>query len=278
MEQPTIQEARKWASSFLQSHDREERVADLMLCHLLDTTMSGLFMNALEKLETKTHETFVGWVETHAATGKPLEHFTNTATFYERDFYVDENVLIPRPETEELVQYLLGKLSGTETVVDIGTGSGIIAVSLKKEMPTLRVLATDLSHEALQVARRNATAHTADIEFLQGSFLEPVIEAGHNIDVIVSNPPYIAQSDRDSLSDTVIFDPQMALFAENDGLFAYEQIIAQSKRLKPKQLAFEIGYQQGEAVSMLIQQTCSKASPEIIQDINKKDRIVFAEC
>lgn len=133
MEQPTIQEARKWASSFLQSHDREERVADLMLCHLLDTTMSGLFMNALEKLETKTHETFVGWVETHAATGKPLEHFTNTATFYERDFYVDENVLIPRPETEELVQYLLGKLSGTETVVDIGTGSGIIAVSLKKK-------------------------------------------------------------------------------------------------------------------------------------------------
>lgn len=108
--------------------------------------------------------------------------------------------------------------------------------------------------------------------------MEPVIEAGHNIDVIVSNPPYIAQSDRDSLSDTVIFDPQMALFAENDGLFAYEQIIAQSKRLKPKQLAFEIGYQQGEAVSMLIQQTCSKASPEIIQDINKKDRIVFAEC
>ncbi|MFC0013941.1 MULTISPECIES: peptide chain release factor N(5)-glutamine methyltransferase [Allobacillus] len=278
MKQPTIQEARKWASSFLQTHNREERVADLMLCYLLDATMSGLFMDAHEKLETKTYETFVEWIESHAATGKPLEHFTNTATFYERDFYVDENVLIPRPETEELVQYLLGKLSGTETVVDVGTGSGIIAISLKKELPDLRVLATDLSHEALQIARRNAMTHDADIEFLQGSFLEPVIEAGHNIDVVVSNPPYIAQSDRDSLSDTVIFDPEMALFAENNGLYAYEQIIAQAKRLEPKQLAFEIGYQQGEAVSKLIQQAFSASSPEIIQDINKKDRIVFAAC
>ena len=276
MNRQTIQEARRWASSFLKKYGREQRVADLMLGHLLELNMSGLILEADQELDPTVQETFETWIREHAETGKPFEHFTQVAAFSGRDFYVDEHVLIPRPETEELVQMLLGKLNGDETVVDVGTGSGIIAISLKKELPGLRVLATDLSGDALQVAERNAETHQADITFLQGSFLEPV--RNHEIDVIVSNPPYISEIERETLSDTVIFDPEIALFADHDGLFAYEQIIEQAHTLSPKKLAFEIGYQQGEAVSRLIQKTFPNAKPEVIQDINKKDRIVYAEC
>src|SRR5699024_8869204 len=159
-------------------------------------------------------------------------HLTGVEEFYGRTFQVNCHVLIPRPETEELVQLVLEKVKPASfTCVDVGTGSGVIAITLAKEWEDkdAHIIATDLSEEALEVAKQNAYDHRVEIEFNQGNFLKPLIEHGKKVDIIVSNPPYIAYEEKNQLAETVRnFDPELALFAHKQGLSAYEQIIKQS--------------------------------------------------
>ncbi|SEH45733.1 release factor glutamine methyltransferase [Halobacillus karajensis] len=282
--QPTftsIREARRWASLFLQKHNRETRVADLLLEHFLNWTPSRILAFDEEPLSAEVKKAFIKSVQDHAETGIPVQHLTGWGHFYGRDFHVNKHVLIPRPETEELVLGVLDyvRTSGLKEVkiVDLGTGSGVIAITLAKEIPESKVTGVDLSKEALRVAGKNASVHRTDVDFIQGDFLEPLLD--ESIDIVVSNPPYIAQSEKELMNDTVLdFDPFMALFAEEEGLAAYKTIVQQlsRKKQKPTCIAFEIGYQQGSAVSRIIHEYLPGYQTEVRKDINQKDRMVFA--
>lgn len=275
----------QWAFSFLEKHNREPNVAEVLLRHLTNQSSTEWYANMQQPVTKETYESFQQFIKDHAKNGTPVQHIIGTAPFYGRDFYVNEHVLIPRFETEEVVYYAKEQIQRRNDLdsciaVDLGTGSGVIAITLALQFPDLQMYATDLSSQALQIARKNARMHEADVSFLQGDFLQPLLDRSVNPDVIVSNPPYIAARDRHLLTDTVEkFDPALALFAENDGLAAYETIIAQIASLPDipgRQVIFEIGYDQAKAVSSLLATTFPEAQVTVLQDINGQDRIVAA--
>ncbi|MBM7540831.1 peptide chain release factor N(5)-glutamine methyltransferase [Amphibacillus cookii] len=279
----TIQEVLNRAFLFLQHHHREPKVAEILLLHHLQYSKAQLLMELRTSVPQAIYQAFQADLQQHVDTGIPVQHLTGVEQFYGRTFTVNQHVLIPRPETEELVQYVLGEVkqrSQPLRVLDVGTGSGVIAITLKLELPSLAVEAGDISADALAVARLNAEALKADITFRESDFLSEWLNQGEQFDLIVSNPPYISWSQQDDLMDTVKdFDPELALFADQDGLAAYQQIISNAPRLLAKQgcLAFEIGDLQGKQVQALIKNTFPKSDVAIIKDLNGKDRIVFAK-
>lgn len=273
-----------WASSFLKEHNCEEAIGEILLLHYLDVSRSTLYMNMQETVPPEIIKQFKNDIYQHVETGVPVQHLTGYEYFYGRQFYVNEHTLIPRPETEELVLHVVEQAKNIKNkqpiIVDIGTGSGVIAITLAKEMPQATIYATDISEEALTVARENAQKHEVDVVFYQGDFLNPILDQNISPDIIVSNPPYIARTEESTLSRTVKdFDPGLALFAEENGLAAYEQITALSTKLSrsPQMIAYEIGYQQGKSVSEIIKHHYPQSQISVIQDINDRDRIVSAQ-
>lgn len=191
------------------------------------------------------------------ATGEPLAYLTGEAEFRGRLFQVSSAVLIPRPETEHLVELALAKAAAFPAlrILDLGTGSGIVAASLALELPTARVTAVDVSAEALAMAQANARRLGADIEFCLGSWFAPV--AARTFDLVVSNPPYVAEEDPHLLGDGLPFEPRGALTdgeSGGDGLACIRAIVAQaSAHLAPGGwLLFEHGYDQGPASRNLL--------------------------
>lgn len=277
-------EVLKRASLFLEKHHRESKVAELLLIHHLNVPRSKFFMNMQEPVPKEVQDAFYKDICQHAETGIPVQHMIGYEEFYGRRFSVDKHVLIPRPETEELVWHVIDHVKKINSrpvqIVDVGTGSGVIAITLALEIDDAEVIATDISNEALQIAEKNNKNLNAQVHFMQGNFLASLIDNNMQADIIVSNPPYIAEAERDELSDTVKnFDPDLALFADHDGLAAYEEIVAQAKSVLKTGgiLAFEIGHTQGEAVKMLIKESFPQAAVDILQDMNGKDRIVLGK-
>lgn len=278
-------EVLEWASLFLKKHHREEGVAPFLLQHYLNLSRSAFYMRMREDVPDGAVRDFQAAIKGHAETGIPVEHLTGVASFYGRNFVVNRDVLIPRPETEELVEGVLDyvhrcKWEKPPVIADIGTGSGIIAVTIKLELENGHVYATDISDEALQVAQNNTISLDADVSFLQGDLLNPIAENGIQPDIIVSNPPYIAEKERLSLADTVReFDPELALFAADNGLHIYKRLFHQmaEKNIVPHLVAVEIGHTQGESVKQIAKRTFPDCGVYIKQDINGKDRMVFVE-
>ena len=186
--------------------------------------------------------------------GEPMAYVVGEREFYGLIFEVTPAVLIPRPETELLVEMALERLSeeSASTVLDLGTGSGCIAVTLAKLRPKARIVATDLSQAALAVAERNARRHGVTVEFRAGSWFEPV--GGERFDVIVSNPPYVAEQDPHLSQGDLPFEPSLALTAGSDGLNALRAIVSGAPRyLSPGgSLLVEHGFGQAEAVAQLL--------------------------
>lgn len=196
----------------------------------------NLFYIALQWLEKKSktsvllgQETLL--VETYQAVleqlieGKPIQYLTNEAPFYGLELYVDERVLIPRPETEQLVHWILQENTAFEgRILDIGTGSGCIPVTLAKHLPLARIKACDICDKALEVAKKNAATHKVDIEFTQLDILSQEIE---KVDIIISNPPYIGESEKTEMHQNVLNnEPHIALFVtDDDPLIFYKRII-----------------------------------------------------
>ncbi|WP_226581433.1 peptide chain release factor N(5)-glutamine methyltransferase [Halobacillus litoralis] len=277
----TIRGARRWASLFLLEHEREARMADLLLEYFLDWPFSKILAYETDPLPDGVKDSFIEAVHRHVEMGVPIQHLTGYAHFYGREFKVSSDVLIPRPETEELVLGLVEaiRLRGVERprIVDLGTGSGVIAITAALELADSQVTAVDISDEALRVAIDNATLLQADVRFKQGDFLAPVV--GEEFDVVVSNPPYISALEKTEMNDTVLnFDPELALFAEEEGLAAYRTILEQISTVdkKPWCIAFEIGHKQGDAVERLIHLILPEYKTDVRQDINGKDRMVFS--
>ncbi len=183
--------------------------------------------------------------------GKPTQYITKHAEFYGREFTLSWDVLIPRPETELLVETILKLKPEQRIIVDVGTGSGIIAVTLALEL-NRPVFGTDLSFEACAVARCNALNLGANVRFLQADLLKPFADS--SVDIIVSNPPYIPFADRASLQREVReWEPSLALYGGPDGTAVYKRLIPEAKRvLKPGgTLALELGFGQSEVLSQL---------------------------
>lgn len=276
-----------WASSFLKKYNKEENIAEMLLQHHLKVSRSIFYQRMQETVPEKVRVVFMEDVKKHVQTGIPVQHIMGYAPFYGREFIVNESVLIPRFETEELVEAAITSIqeqmqkNNDLVVVDVGTGSGIIAITLKLAIPELTVYATDISPEALQVGQKNAKLHQADVHFLKGDFLMPMLEREIAVNMIISNPPYISYADKYKLGPTVKdFDPALALFADEEGLAAYQSIISQSTKLSGeslKGLYFEIGYNQKDSVSEIITEAYPNSDIQVLQDINKNDRIVITK-
>lgn len=283
MKQCTIYEALQWASSFLQEHGREETSARFLMEYLLNTNYSGLMMKMHDSLTEQQLEQFKQFVKMHAS-GKPIQYITGEEQFYGRTFKVNESVLIPRPETEELILYAKERISehlqrtNAIKLCDIGTGSGAIAITMKLECPEIDVTATDISEEALETAKTNAQNLGAVIDFRLGNLTAPIEH--EKWDIVLSNPPYIAFDEAKEMSDVVLeHEPHTALFAEENGLALYRKLAENLPNLLNDRalIGLEIGYSQGEAVVEFFKKSFPHASIEIIKDINNKDRFVFVK-
>lgn len=280
-----IYEALNWASSFLKEHNRDENAGEYLLCRRLGISRTELLINIRESLSLEDQQWYEKKIHEHAA-GIPVQYIIGSEWFYGREFKVTPDVLIPRPETEELVQGVL-KMADTEfpkgktlKVCDIGTGSGAIAVSLALENPNLDVYAVDISQKALFVAKENPAKLGANVNFEQGSFLEPFL-GKQTFDIIVSNPPYIADEELVGLDSLVKdYEPVLALSGGADGLDCYRKIIRQIPQAVSSKLilAFEIGAEQGKVLSEMAASAFGGQlrSITVQKDINGKDRMVFA--
>ena len=213
---------------------------------------------------------------------EPLQYIEGTAAFRDLVLRVDRRVLIPRPETEVLVQEVLDWAEGRSglSAVDVGTGSGAIALALATEGPFARVVAIDVSPDALEVARgnRDLAVPGAMVDFRQGDLLAPV--RGERFDVVVSNPPYVRDDERGALDAEVRdWEPAGALFSGPEGLDAIRRLVADapSVLLPGGLLAMEIGAGQGEAVAALVRASGAYDAPRVRQDLAGRDRIVLAE-
>lgn len=210
--------------------------------------------------------------------GEPMAYLLGEREFYGRSFRVTPAVLIPRPETEHLVEAALQRVDhGAAKVVDLGCGSGAIAVTLALEASTWQVQAVDLSIDAVAVARSNANQLGAAVRFHQGSWYQPLGEQC-GFDLIVSNPPYIEKHDHHLGEGDVRFEPRMALTDEGDGLDCLREIIAGAPaRLKPGGwIMLEHGYDQGAAVRQLLQQAGLQAV-ETLTDLARLDRVSLGQ-
>lgn len=205
--------------------------------------------------------------------GYPVQYLIGDVPFLNTTILVNENVLIPRFETEYLVEKILKKMKDTQNiplrVLDIGTGSGCISIALAKNT-NWKCLGIDISQDALKVAEENNKKNNTNVIFKQKDILNENLE--NEYDIIVSNPPYIGEYD--DLDKSTKYEPQIALFAENKGLIFYEQILTKIKN-KPKLIAFEIGETQGDILLDLAKNKFPKAKITIEKDLCNKERFLF---
>ena len=279
----SLLEARKWAINELldagmPKDDATDNV-DFLLSGALNINYAYLRANITRTMPAKLAAVWLKWIAM-LIQQQPPQYILGHAPFYGREFIVDERVLIPRPETEQLVAWILADASGTTgesvSVLDIGTGSGAIIETLMLENPRVRGFAADISSDALTVAALNAQ----QLSIKQLRFVESDVFSGLadlRFDLIVSNPPYIASSDEDEMDASVLtYEPHDALFADNQGLAIYQKIAeGLAAHLTPQGRAyFEIGYKQGQQVVDIMQKALPKATVTLKQDFAGLDRMV----
>lgn len=208
----------------------------------------------------------------------PPQYLLGETEFYGLPFLVNEHTLIPRPETEELIDYCLKENEAAySTIVDVGTGTGAIAISLKHARPQWQVTGIDISKQALIVAQENAKILNTTIDFLSGDLLEPLMMNGQKVDMIISNPPYISKAEKNWMDRSVIkYEPALALFADQNGLAIYQRLAEEAKKVLEEdgKIYLEIGFQQGKAVQEIFQQAFPTKQIIIKKDLAKNDRIV----
>ncbi|KQW97527.1 peptide chain release factor N(5)-glutamine methyltransferase [Flavobacterium sp. Root420] len=211
----------------------------------------------------------------------PIQYLLGKTSFYGLDFEVNENVLIPRPETEELVEWIIKENSKTDKtkklkVLDIGTGSGCIAISLAKNLPNAEVFGIDVSKKAIETSKRNAINNNVDVTFVLLDILETDLLTS-NFDIIVSNPPYVRNLEKEEIKKNVLdYEPHLALFVDdNDALIFYRKIaaLAKSSLLENGQLFFEINQYLGKEMTDLLE-TMNFKNIELKKDIYDNDRMI----
>ncbi|MCX8748812.1 peptide chain release factor N(5)-glutamine methyltransferase [Snodgrassella sp. B3088] len=252
--------------------------ARMLLQHVLTISHSHIIAHGTRLLSNSELASLNQLCQRRLA-GEPLAYLLGWREFYGRRFQVSEAVLIPRPETEHLVDAVLAHLPAQGTLWDLGTGSGAIAVTIACERPDAQIWAADISEEALAVAQANASALQAQVRFGQGSWYQAQPQpAPHSVDVIVSNPPYIDAQDPHLQQGDLRFEPQQALTDNHNGLSAFETIIAGAKDFLRADgwLLFEHGYDQGEAVRNILSQYKFRKI-QTLADLAGLDRVTLGQ-
>lgn len=244
---------------------------EILLSHILSKSREFLFANPDYDVSNESCVRFYENIRGHER-GVPIAYLIKHKEFFGLPFYVDERVLIPRPETEFLVEkiiQLVGSDSSLKKIVDVGTGSGNIAVSLAKNLKDVEIFATDISDKALEVAKINADKFRVVISFIKSDLLEELKEM--KFDIIVANLPYIGTETNSFLSrETEKHEPHLALFGGADGLELYEKLFQQVKDFKF--LMGEIGFMHREALEILFKKYFPGAECEILKDLAGLDR------
>ncbi len=277
----TYREVLRQAQKQLRDKDMNEQEAQLYMVELCALKVHDLYMEIDQEMDAELKDTYEAGIE-RLLKNEPLAHILGYEWFYGYRFSVNEDVLIPRPETEELVANILAEYDeyfqdqADVTLVDVGTGSGAIAVSLKKEAEAMNVMGTDISEKAIAVACENARSNQAAVPFMVGDMLEPLIDRNLKVDILISNPPYIPIHE-EMESSVVDYEPHVALFGGDDGLKFYRIIFENCRKvLKEKaMMAFEMGWNQKEAMIKLVQTYFPNDRYEIIKDMSGKDRMLF---
>lgn len=267
------------ACLLLRRQGKEESLARFLLMYMLDESPQ-LFLNCMsEQMSKENEEKYFSLIEKHIKEDVPLSHLVGFEYFYDRKFKVTKDVLSPRMETEELIYKVIEYVKATNKnnlkILDLCTGSGIIAITLKNELEqvSVDVIGSDISEEAIEVAKENAQYHDTDVRFIQSDIFNNIDD---KFDIIVSNPPYIDRKDEVTMQDNVLkYDPHLALFAEEEGMYFYRKIIEQAKDYLKENgvMFFEIGYDQKDKIIKLSEENGYLA--QVYKDINNRDRMAF---
>lgn len=252
-----------------------ESVCKVLLEDIWAVDWSGIILEKQVDISTETYEQYIRRLLDH----EPVQHITGMAYFLGRKFRVDKNVLIPRPETEEMVHWILREIRKEDPVIwDIGTGSGCIAISLAAALPAAKIFGTDVSKVALDMARRNNDDQQTHVEFIESNILLKTPDLPHP-DIIVSNPPYIPIDEHKMLAKNVsAFEPQIALFTpQNDPLLFYRTILESAKKILRRphgKVYFEMHENYAHEVEELVKTLGMKAT--LAYDMQRKPRMICA--
>ena len=259
--------------------DKEESAVILLLEHVTKLETNMLYQKMNMEIEDDIVNKFNEIFDIYLYDNKPIQYLIGYTNFYGYDFIVNEDVLIPRYETEELVENILYRydehFSGQKVnVCDLATGSGCIAISLALEEKNMNVIATDISKEAIAVAKENNEKLGANVKFLIGDMLEPL--KGKKFDIFVSNPPYIPD-DEEVMSLVKDNEPNIALFGGDDGMKFYRIILSGIKPLlnKKAMIAFEHGYDKKNEMIALAKKYFPDSKVEVLKDLEGRDRMTF---
>jgi len=264
------------ACLLLRRQAKEESLARFLLMYMLDE-MREFNDNLALELTEEDEQKYFQLINKHIKDDTPLSHLVGFEYFYDRKFKVTSDVLSPRMETEELVYKVIDYIRKNNLtnikILDLCTGSGIIGITLKKELEEfdVKILASDISSRALTVAKENASSLEADISFVESDLFSNIQD---KFDIIVSNPPYIAHDDKKTIKENVLnYDPHLALFADEEGMYFYRNIIEKSRPYLNEKgiMFFEIGYDQKEKIITLGEN--NKFETVVYKDINGRDRI-----
>ena len=264
------------ACLLLRRQAKEESLARFLLMYMLDE-MREFDENLALELTEEDEQKYFQLINKHIKDDTPLSHLVGFEYFYDRKFKVTSDVLSPRMETEELVYKVIDYIRKNNLtnikILDLCTGSGIIGITLKKELEEfdVKILASDISSRALTVAKENASSLEADISFVESNLFSNIQD---KFDIIVSNPPYIAHDDKKTIKENVLnYDPHLALFTDEEGMYFYRNIIEKSRPYLNEKgiMFFEIGYDQKEKIITLGEN--NKFETVVYKDINGRDRI-----
>ena len=255
----------------------DKNIKKLVLFQLLNVNNSELILKSDEELSTKLLKTYKKILNKYKK-GLPIQYILKETYFLGNKFYVDKNVLIPRPETEYLVtktnELIEKHLKDDIEIVDIATGSGIIAITLKKLNNKYNLTATDISSKALKVAKKNAKFHKTDIKFIKGDLLKPL---KNKYNVLISNPPYIPY-DSNNVEDIVKSnEPKIALYAKNNGLYCYQEILKNANKILEKNniIAFETGENEHKEIINLAKTYFPNSKIMSEKDLNGYERYIY---
>jgi release factor glutamine methyltransferase len=250
--------------------------AELLFTEVLNCTRPDLYLNKDLRISKENGALLSSALKRRLA-GEPLQYILGKSDFYGLQFKVTPDCLIPRPETEILVDN--AKKYPATNILELGTGSGCIAISLAKILPQARVTATDISEKALAVAKENALIHKVSVNFIKADLFSAYELTSYAYDLIVSNPPYIASGDIETLQPEVRYEPRVALDGGADGLDVYRRIALESGQFLKEdgRLILEIGFGQAEDVAKILTKNKSFEIIEVVKDYSDIKRVIVAQ-